>query len=489
MKEKLKEMKEEKIEIKSGLEIHQQLDTAKLFCRCPSLLKQDSPDVIIRRKIRAVAGESGEVDIAARHEQAKEKEFIYEGYSNSTCLVEFDEEPPLEINQEALRIALQVSLLLNAKPFPVIQVMRKTVVDGSNTSGFQRTLLLAKDGFVETEHGKVGIQSICLEEDAARIISKQDGQTTYRLDRLGIPLIEIATKPEIKSPEQAKEVALHIGEILRACKVKRGLGTIRQDVNLSVTINSKWGQRIEIKGVQEPELIKRTINTEIERQKKLIKENKSISEVRKANEDGSTEFLRPMPGEERMYPETDIPLVKISKEFITEINKSLPRLKHEIREDLKEKGLEKEMIQILLEENKLEEYKQLISAYSNPNLIVKMLILWQKEIASREKISETKIAQKLSLDVLETILLKLMEKVIKESEVKEIMIDIVKGKTVEEAIKKEKISEENVEKEIQQILKEKPGLSINAYMGLVMGKFKGKVSAQQAAEILKKYVK
>ena len=482
-------MKEEKIEIKSGLEIHQQLDTEKLFCRCPSLLKQDSPDIIVRRKIRAVAGESGEIDIAAKHEQAKEKEFIYEGYSNSTCLVEFDEQPPLEINQEALNIALQVSLLLNAKPFPVIQVMRKTVVDGSNTAGFQRTLLLAKDGFIETEHGKVGIQSICLEEDAARIISKDSEKITYRLDRLGIPLIEIATNPEIKSPEQAKEVALHIGEILRACKVKRGLGTIRQDVNLSVKVGEKWGQRIEIKGVQEPELIKRTINTEIERQKKLIKENKSISEARRANEDGSTEFLRPMPGEERMYPETDIPLVKISKEMTTEINKSLPKLKHEIREDLKEKGLEKEMIKLLLEENKLEEYKQLISAYNNPNLIVKMLILWQKEIASREKINENKIREKLSLDILETILLKLMEKVIKESEVKEIMIDIVKGKSVGEAIKKEKLSEENVEKEIQQILKEKPGLNINAYMGLVMGKFKGKVSAQQASEILKKYVK
>jgi len=122
--------------------------------------------------------------------------------------------------------------------------MRKTVIDGSNTSGFQRTVLIARDGWIITKSGRVGIQSICLEEDAARIISKDQEKTIFRLDRLGIPLVEIATAPDIRDAEQVKEVAMYIGQLLRSCKIKRGLGTIRQDVNISI----RGGNRIEIKG-------------------------------------------------------------------------------------------------------------------------------------------------------------------------------------------------------------------------------------------------
>jgi len=125
------------------------------------------------------------------------------------------------VNKDALNIALQISFLLNCKILPISQIMRKTVIDGSNTSGFQRTVLIARDGWVETSHGKVGIWYVYLEEDAARKISKDNDSVTYRLDRLGIPMVEVVTAPDIKSPEHAKEAALKIGEILRACKVKK----------------------------------------------------------------------------------------------------------------------------------------------------------------------------------------------------------------------------------------------------------------------------
>ena len=138
-----------KIGLKSGIEIHQQIDTHKLFCECPSLLRAEEPDRIIRRRLYAVAGESGEIDTAAAYEHGREREFQYQAYKDSTCLVELDEEPPHLINEEALQIALQVSLLLNAKPVEIEQVMRKTVVDGSNTSGFQRTVLIARDGWIK----------------------------------------------------------------------------------------------------------------------------------------------------------------------------------------------------------------------------------------------------------------------------------------------------------------------------------------------------
>lgn len=475
----------EKVGLKCGIEIHQQLDTNKLFCECPSILRQDEPDIVVKRKLYAPAGETGKVDIAAAYEQSKKKTYVYEAYSDTTCLVELDEEPPHEINQEALRIALQISLLLNAKPLAIIQVMRKTVVDGSNTSGFQRTLLLATDGYVEVNDKKIGIATICLEEDAARIIKQDENESVFRLDRLGIPLVEIATKPEISTPEEAKAVALKIGEILRSCKVKRGIGTIRQDVNMSI----EGGSRVEIKGVQEPALIAKTIETEVERQLKLLKEKKKIEpEVRKAEIDGTTTFLRPLPGAARMYPETDLPLIKISKEFIEEIKKTLPKLKHEIRAELEEK-MHSELAQALLKENKLEDYKILINIYNHPSLIAKMLAIWPKEIASHEKLAVEIVNKRLTIDVLEIIAEKLKEGKIEETDVKKIMTEIVKGKAIEEALKVEKVDVTEIEEEVKKLVKEKPGLSVNAYMGLLMQKYKGKIDAVKVVEILRKCMK
>ena len=203
-------------EIKIGLEIHQQLDTNKLFCNCPSILRNEEPEFEISRRLHAVPGESGEVDVAVEYEVGKNLEFIYQGY-DTTCLVELDESPPELINQEALKSSLHIALLLNCEILSFTQIMRKTVVDGSNTSGFQRTVLIASNGWVDTEHGRVRIDNISLEEDAARIIGKENNKKFFRLDRLGIPLVEIGTAPDIKNAEQCKEVALYIGDILRSC--------------------------------------------------------------------------------------------------------------------------------------------------------------------------------------------------------------------------------------------------------------------------------
>ena len=301
------------IGLKSGLEIHQQLDTHKLFCECPSLLRNDEPQQTIERTLNPVIGETGEIDIAAKHEAQQNKKFKYQIY-DTNCLVELDEEPPHPINQEALKITLQISHLLNCKIFPITQVMRKTVIDGSNTTGFHRTMLIAPDGYIETSSGKIPIDAIMLEEDSARPVSTEDNIKTYKLDRLGIPLVEIATGPHMHTPEEIKEAALKIGEILKACNVKRGIGTIRQDVNISI----KGSKRVEIKGFQDPKMMIKTINKEIERQQKCIEEKSCKNEVRNALPDGTTEFLRPMPGAARMYPETDVPLLKISRELINE---------------------------------------------------------------------------------------------------------------------------------------------------------------------------
>lgn len=254
--------------LRVGLEIHQELSTRKLFCNCPSSLSEGEPEGLILRRLRPTQSELGEVDRAALAEAIKGKSFRYEFHSGSTCLVELDEEPPHPVRDDVLDAALEISLLLNAKPVDEVHVMRKVVIDGSNTSGFQRTMLVAMNGWVEVEGRRYRISTVCLEEDAARKMRETDEFVEYRLDRLGIPLVEIATEAEFSDPETPAKVAFYIGQLCRMTgKVRWGLGATRQDINISIA----GGARQEIKGIQELSLIPKVIEFEVVRQLGLLK--------------------------------------------------------------------------------------------------------------------------------------------------------------------------------------------------------------------------
>ncbi len=257
------------IGLRVGIEIHQQLATKeKLFCSCPAELASDEvPKREVRRFLKVAKSEVGEVDPAAQYEIMKGRNIIYEVPENHACLVELDEEPPHELNREAVLITLAIAKALNSTPVDEIEVMRKIVVDGSNTTGFQRTAIVAVGGYLADDDGLIRIQTICLEEDAARKVDEGRGYVKYNLDRLGIPLIEIATGPDIRSPEQAMRVAFKLGLLLRLSgKVKRGIGTIRQDLNISI----KGGVKTEVKGVGKLELIPKVVEYEVLRQLRLL---------------------------------------------------------------------------------------------------------------------------------------------------------------------------------------------------------------------------
>ncbi len=475
---------QDKFKLKAGLEIHQQLNTGKLFCRCPSILRNDEPDWVVKRKLHAVAGETGEIDNAVKHEKELDRTFTYQGYSDTNCLVEFDEAPPLEIDKEALKIVVQIAIILNCKILSVSQIMRKTVIDGSNTSGFQRTVLIARDGYIETSLGKVKIESINLEEDSARIISKTKERAVYRLDRLGVPLIEISTAADLKTPEHIKETALKIGEILRAFKIKRGIGTIRQDVNIS----TPGHPRIEIKGFQEPKMFISVINNEIKRQQTEVLSNKPLEkQVRQANIDGSTIFLRPMPGAARMYPETDLLLLKISKQFIDQAKKEIPKTIEDQKRELKQKGLNEEQAVQLIKSGKFKEFENLVKIYSNPEFIFKAILIFPKEIASHNNLENYEDI--FNEDVIESIIQEISKKTIEEQDIKQVLENIANKIPLENALKIEKIDSGELESEIAKIIRQKPNLSSNAYMGLVMKDLKGKISGKEAKEIINKILK
>jgi glutamyl-tRNA(Gln) amidotransferase subunit E len=245
----------------AGIEIHQQLDTReKLFCHCPTCLREvDEHSGEFFRYLRATESEMGEIDRAAKEEMKRDRKFQYYTF-NTTCLVENDEEPPAPLNDEALAVCLTIGKMFGMTAIPQIHVMRKLVIDGSNTSGFQRTALVAVKGALPNG-GE--IETICLEEEAAQRV-KDD---LFSLDRLGIPLIEITTSPCMHTPEEVQNMAEYIGMVLRSTgKVKRGIGTIRQDVNISIAS----GARVEIKGVQELDLIAEVVKREVQRQQALL---------------------------------------------------------------------------------------------------------------------------------------------------------------------------------------------------------------------------
>jgi len=474
-------MNYEKLGLKIGLEIHQRLETHKLFCKCPSILRDDKPDIIVKRKLRAVAGETGEIDIAAKHEMQKNLEFIYEAYSDTTCNVELDEEPPGPLNMDALAIALQVSKLLNAKVVDEVHFMRKTVIDGSNTAGFQRTALIAQDGYINTSLGNVKIGSICLEEEAAKNIKEAKTSRVWRLDRLGIPLVEIQTEADIKTPEHAKETAQLLGMILRSTgRAMRGIGSIRQDINLSI----KGGTRVEIKGFQDLRTIPKVIVKEIERQNTRVQQGFGVKpEVRKAEADGTTSFMRPMPGSARMYPETDVLPIKITKKWLDKIE--IPELLTEKAIKIeKQFNINSDLAREVAQEGiQLQDYTK---KYPNlkPALIAQIIIETPKEIKSRLKLDVKKIKKENYEEVLNA----LNRNKISKDAVIELLAEAAQGKKM--SFEKYKtVSLDKIEDEIKKIVEENKGASVNALMGEVMKKYHGKLDGKKAFELINKLTK
>ncbi len=612
-----------KIGLEVGLEIHQQLDTHKLFCNCSSELSDNITNVL-HRQLRPTQSELGDVDIAALVESKRKLTFNYECTSN-TCLVEMDEEPPHTPNQEAIDITLQIAGLLNAKPVDELSFMRKIVIDGSTTTGFQRTGLIAYDGMVELRSGvTLEIPSICIEEDAARKIVESDTEITYRLDRLGIPEIEITTAPTLKTPQEAKDAAKKIGEILRATgKVRHGLGTIRQDVNISI----HGGARCEIKLVQELNAIPKVVELEVIRQLKLIEARKVLAtrsikeedltneyldltavfqntgskliknlistngkvlgvklkgfnglfdhnlgpelaqyvqtrgvkgllesdelpgygisaeeveeikkrigleendgfviiaeqdenliknaldlvvtraklaiqgvpnEVRGFKDESKTVYQRPLPGAARMYPETDVPPIRITQDKFDEILKNLPELLGEKQERyMSEYGIAKEQAKQLITTNKEELFEELVQNIGNGKLLAQTLLNTVPELG-KEKVPIDKLTSGIIIELfqeLET------GKFAKEAIPDILRIVLLDDVDITSAISKLGIESADISEvetiidsilgdpERQEYIQEKGISALGPLMGVVMGRLKGKADGKVISEILRK---
>ncbi len=469
-----------KIGFKCGIEIHQQLEGKKLFCNCPTEIRKDKADFSFDRRLRAAAGESGKVDIAATHEQKKAKLFTYQGYEDINCLVEMDEEPPRNVNQDSLKTALQVAKMMNCEIVNKIQFMRKTVVDGSNVSGFQRTAIIGLNGWIDVEGHKVGILGVFLEEEACQVISRTTDHDTYNISRLGIPLLEIATAPDIRDAEECQKAAARIGMILRstgACK--RGIGSIRQDVNLSI----KGSARTEIKGFQDLKSIPKVVAYEIKRQQEVIAKGEKVAmEVRRAEPDFTTKFLRPMPGGARMYPETDVPTIIVG-DFTFEQVEMLDEKQVRFEKEYKlNSDYAKQAVSYIDKtgtnlEDYFKKYKQIESKY-----VLDCFTAIPKELKKRYEVTlefET---------VADEMLTAILQDKVSKSMTIEVLVEYSKSGKLDFS-KFETVSDEELEKEIKRIVDKSPNAPVGALMGQVMAKFKGQVEGKTVMMFLQRNLK
>ncbi len=613
--------------LKAGLEIHQQLDTKrKLFCNCPTELKNASESTYeIHRYLQVAESELGEIDKAALEESQVKRRFAYKGY-DTTCLVENDEEPPGPLNPDAIDMALEIALLLDMTPVDEVHTMRKIVIDGSNTSGFQRTAFVASGGKISMGERVVHVDALCLEEEAAQKISEDVNGVVYSLDRLGIPLVEITTSPEAMTPDQVCSIAKWIGMILRSTgKVKRGIGTIRQDINVSIA----KGARIEIKGVQTLGMIETIIEREVLRQvnllnirnelrkrgakkimgnivdisnvfdstqqssmvKKPLKKDvilavklpsfggligheiqpgrrfldelsdklkrfsrgtlhadelpneigdAEIAEIRKkigacpddcvllivdeevrarsalnlaiqrANDalegipeetrralaDGNSEYMRPLPGAARMYPETDVLPVQVSGDRLAKINSSLPELMSERKgRYVREYGLNEDLAELIACSERYALFERIMSLGTSPTLVVRTLTATLSELG-REGIPVQHLTDEHFLQVFEMVI---ANKMAKEG-IPEVLRTLANkpSKTASIASSElglENMGQEDIEKLIMQVIESKKDLikergtdALKPLMGLIMERARGKVDGKLVSNILKEKI-
>lgn len=603
----------DKIGLKCGIEIHQRLETGrKLFCHCSSHLTEEPSIIELKRQLRPVAGETGEIDPAALYELLRDRTFTYELFKDESCMIDADAEPPAPMDPAALKTTLTIAKMLKMDVPDELHVMRKTVVDGSNTGGFQRTTVVGvgnDQSVVETSEGFVRVKDLELEEESAGIVAP----AVYRLDRLGIPLVEIGTQPDIKSPKQAYEAAMKIGGMLRLTSVQRGLGTIRQDINVSI----KGGARVEVKGLQDIAILSDLIEFECQRQlalleiKKLVKgkkfddklvdvteifsesknkillreikkggkvfagtlpfkglmtktvcEGKEVKktfgkelaeyamayglkgimhteenldkyglkkefaqiplkgevtfivagntaesaaravierakytlkgvpeETRVAKADGTTAYARPLPGKERMYPETDVAPVRVTKELFDSIK--LPRSVGKRREFLKALNLPKGWAEQLVLHEKYLLFENAVKS-ADAKLVATILLELIPYMRRDGKAVDT-ISDDTWLE-----LFKAAKGMSKES-LEAVILEVIKGVSPKAAIKTlsaGKLSKKEVEAEIEKLLKEKADFvkaqgprALGGLMGEATKRLSGKADGALIAKILREKLK
>jgi len=365
--------------------------------------------------------------------------------------------------------------------------MRKTITDGSNTGAFQRTMIVGTNGWLRHSSKKIEITHVSLEEDAAAIVGEEGDRVTYRLNRLGVPLVEISTGIlKDYTPEQVQEVAYLIGIICRSTgRVKHGIGSIRQDLNVSI----RSGPRVEIKGVQELGLLAKVIEKEVERQMEL---KKPAHETRAANPDGTTRFTRPLPGAARMYPETDVLPISLNRAWLKKIKSNLPEpWTKKLTRFKKKLKLSNDLAIQIIGSDYLSLFEKIMKKHprSNATVVSNVFTSTLKDLR-RQKIDVKKLKEKHLMSIFAALAKK---KIVKEA-IPELLINFVQNpnESIAESISKLNLTilkKPELRKIISQLVKDSPSTPKEKLYGIAMSRVRGRADPQEVLKLVKRFKK
>jgi len=323
-----------------GLEIHVQLATkTKLFCGCSTAYFTAPPNTL-------------------------------------TCPVCLGMPGALPVlNKRAVELALRVAIALNARVQEFSRFDRKNYFYPDLPKGYQitqREYPLAVGGSlsfrVEGEARTVRIREMHLEEDAGKLIHTDDG-ALVDMNRCGVPLVEIVTEPDIRSPKEAREFLRALRTLLRHLGVSNAdmeKGELRCDANISVSTDGKRGTKTEIKNLNSFRAVERALAAEEERQRELLSRGGTVEQVTFGWDEHAGKLVLQRSKEEahdyRYFPEPDLVPLVVPREWLERVRAGMPELPWEREERLiREYGLSPKEAGVLMEEPARADYFEAVA--------------------------------------------------------------------------------------------------------------------------------
>jgi len=291
-----------------GLEIHTQLLTkTKAFCSCSSEYFEDKPNTNI---CPVCTGQPGALPV---------------------------------LNRQSVILAVRAGIALNAQINLVSYFDRKNYFYPDLTKGYQITQYfkpICENGYIEIDGEHVRIKRIHMEEDTGKMFHEgselaTSSESAIDYNRAGVPLVEIVTEPDMKTPAQARMFMEKLRDMLRYADISSGdmeKGALRCDANISVYDDETGmrSNRVEIKNINSFRYVEKALEYEQQRITETLKNGGQIApETRGWNLSRRETFsMRSKEGEAdyRYFPEPDIPPLSISEEFVQDIRRSMPEL-------------------------------------------------------------------------------------------------------------------------------------------------------------------
>ncbi len=464
-------------------------------------------DVVIGLEIHVELGTKSKLFCACANEATEEE--LPNARTCQVCLGHPGSKPVL--NKKAVEFGIMLALATHSKIAPELIFSRKSYFYPDLSKNYQISqyeIPLATDGFIKLASGKkVGIERIHLEEDPAALVHAGGSieSAKYVLvdyNRSGTPLVEIVTRPELSSPEEAREFMKRLRSILEYLKIFRPEGTIKADVNVS--IREGGYVRAEVKNVTGFREIERAVEYEVMRQKKESAEGKKFSQETRAWNAalGASSLLRKKETESDYGYIIDADLVRtdITSEWVARMKKQVPELADEkALRFAKEYRIDEKDAEVLSQDRSLAGFFEETARLCRPELAAR----WIRRELTRVLNYQNKSLSDIAFTPKEVaVILRLIdEKRINETTAQRLMEKLMEGPyNIEDYVNTHGLAMISDVSELARLCREaiaeneravadfRAGneKSLNFVIGQVMRKSKGKATPQEVGSILRK---